>query len=76
VTADDVAMHWESIGAASHFVLDVGFAPGRTDGSVFLGPDSHASFANVPSGTYYLRLRGGSEFGGGRPSTEVQIVVP
>ncbi len=38
VTGHDVALQWESIGAASHFVLDVGLAPGRTDASVFLAP--------------------------------------
>ena len=65
--------------AATHLggerVQDVGLAPGRTDLSVYLGPDSHTSFAGVPSGTYYLRLRGGNEFGGGRPSAEIVMVV-
>lgn len=72
----DVSLRWENIGAASQFVLDVGFAPGRTDAQIYLGPDSHVSFANVSSGIYYLRLRGGNEFGGGRASNEIQLVVP
>ena len=72
----EVSLAWENLGAASHFVLDVGFVPGRTDASVFLGPDSHATFGNVPPGTYYLRLRGGNEFGGGRASNEIRVVVP
>lgn len=76
VSGHDVWLAWENVGAASGFVLDVGFAPGRTDLQVYLGPDSHTAFANVPSGTYYLRLRGGNEFGGGRPSREVRVVVP
>ena len=76
VTGRSVSLAWTNVGAASHFVLDVGVGPGRTDASLFLGPDSHAAFANVPPGTYYLRLRGGNEFGGGRPSREVQVVVP
>lgn len=76
VAAHDVSLQWQNVGAASHFVLDVGLAPGRTDLSIYLGPDSHTSFAGVPSGTYYLRLRGGNEFGGGRPSQEVTLVVP
>jgi hypothetical protein len=76
VTGRDVTLQWQNLGAASHFVLDVGLAPGSTDASVFLGPDSHAAFGNVPPGTYYLRLRGGNEFGGGRPSQEIQVVVP
>ena len=75
-TGHDVTLDWTNVGAASHFVLDVGVAPGRTDASVFLGASTHVIFAHVPSGTYYLRLRGGNEFGGGRPSQEVQVVVP
>lgn len=76
VSGHDVSLQWENVGGASHFVLDVGLAPGRADLSVYLGPDSHTAFAGVPSGTYYLRLRGGNEFGGGRPSTEIRLVVP
>ena len=72
----DVTLDWANVGAASHFVLDVGLAPDRTDLSVFLGPYSHATFTHVPPGTYYLRLRGGNEFGGGRTSQEIQVVVP
>lgn len=76
VTGHDVALSWTNVGAASGFVLDVGLAPGRTDLSVYLGPDPHTSFSGVPSGTYYLRLRGGNLIGGGRPSQEIQLVVP
>ena len=71
----DLTLTWRNVGDASSFILDIGLAPGRTDLSVFLGPDAHASFANVPPGTYYLRLRGGNEFGGGRPSSEVRVEV-
>ena len=76
VTGRDVFLDWANVGAASHFVLDVGFGPGRTDASAYLGPDSEAAFTNVPPGTYYLRLRGGNEFGGGRASSEVRVAVP
>jgi hypothetical protein len=72
----DVTLDWTNVGAASHFVLEVGVGPGRTDASVFLGASTHVIFAHVPSGTYYLRLRGGNEFGGGRSSQEIQVVVP
>lgn len=71
-----VTLSWTNVGAASHFVLDVGLAPGRTDLSVPLGSDSHTAFAGVPPGIYYLRLRGGNEMGGGRPSQEFRLVVP
>ena len=76
VTGRDVALSWQNVGGASGFVLDIGFSPGRTVAQVYLGPQSYASFANVPAGTYYLRLRGGNEFGGGRPSQEIRVVVP
>ena len=77
VSGRGVALDWANVGGASAFVLDIGVAAGRVpDLSIFLGPDSNASFDQVPPGTYYLRVRGGNEFGGGRPSAEVQVVVP
>ncbi|MCC6987390.1 MAG: hypothetical protein IT181_00230 [Acidobacteria bacterium] len=76
VAGHTVSLSWVNVAAASQFVLDVGVAPGRTDLSLFLGPENHASFAGVPSGVYYLRVRGGNEFGGGRASDEVRLVVP
>jgi hypothetical protein len=76
VAGHTVSLSWVNVGAASQFVLDVGVAPGRTDLSLFLGPENHASFAGVPSGVYYLRVRGGNELGGGRASDELRLVVP
>lgn len=71
----EVTLTWTNVGGASGFVLDVGSAPGRTDFSVFLGPDPLVTFLGVPPGTYYLRVRGGNERGGGRPSAETTLVV-
>ncbi len=76
VAGHDVTLHFENVGGASHFVLEAGFAPGRTDLSLYLGPDTPVTFLGVPSGTYYLRLRGGNEFGGSLPSEELMVVVP
>lgn len=76
VDRNTVSLSWQNVGAASHVVLDVGLAPGRKDLSLFLGPANGASFAGVPSGVYYLRVRGGNEFGGGRASDELRLVVP
>ncbi|MEZ5290901.1 MAG: fibronectin type III domain-containing protein [Vicinamibacterales bacterium] len=76
VSGHDVSLDWVNVGAAAGFVLEAGIAPGRTDLRVFLGPESHTAFTSVPSGTYYLRLRGGNAFGGGRPSVEIRVVVP
>jgi hypothetical protein len=76
VLGSQVALSWTNIGGASGFVLDVGMAPGRTDLSVHLGPDTWATFPGVPSGTYYVRVRGRNEFGVGRPSSEFKLLVP
>jgi hypothetical protein len=75
VRGRDVILTWTNIGAASSFVLDVGFAPGRTDLSLFLGPEPFARFSGVPPGTYYMRLRGGNEVGGGRPSGAIAVTI-
>ena len=76
VNGSDLTLTWTNVGSASGFVLDVGFASGRTDLQIHLGPDTTFRAANVPPGTYYLRLRGGNEMGGGRASREVRVVVP
>jgi hypothetical protein len=76
VSGRDVTLTFTNVGDASGFVLDVGFSPGRTDLSTFVGGATTATFTNVPSGTYYLRVRGGNAFGGGRPSNEVVVTVP
>ena len=75
VTGQTVTLRWTNVGAASGFALDVGFAPGRTDLSMPLGPETLATFNAVPPGTYYLRLRGGNAFGGGNPSRELAVTV-
>jgi len=75
VAGRTVTLAWTNVGAASGFALDVGFAPGRSDLSMSLGPETTATFNAVPPGTYYLRLRGGNAFGGGNPSREIAVTV-
>lgn len=76
VTGHEVALSWIPAEYASGYALDVGGAPGRTDLTIYLGNLTALRFANVPAGTYYLRVRGGNSMGGGRPSSEVRVVVP
>ncbi|MEZ5289477.1 MAG: fibronectin type III domain-containing protein [Vicinamibacterales bacterium] len=76
ITGSAVSLAWTNIGGASAFILEAGVAPGRTDVTLYLGADPRVTIPNVPPGTYYLRVRGGNEFGGGRPSQEIQVVVP
>jgi hypothetical protein len=75
VSGRTVSLSWTNIGAASHFVLDVGYAPGRTDMSFQVGSEPATVFNGVPPGRYYARVRGGNIYGGGRPSAEAVVVV-
>jgi hypothetical protein len=34
------------------------------------------TFGGVPSGTYYVRVRGANAFGVGRPSADNVVIVP
>lgn len=76
VSGRDVTLTWQNVGGASAFVLEAGVAPGRTDATVPIGPDSRVTFSGVPPGTYYLRLRGVNEFGAGLWSSDLRVVVP
>lgn len=76
VTGRDVSLDWDNAGGASGHLLEIGLGPGRTDLTIFLGADSRAGFSQVPPGVYYLRVRGGNQFGGGRPSSELRLAVP
>ena len=76
VSGADLTLRWTNVGSASGFVLDVGFASGRTDLQIHVGPDATFHASDVPPGTYYLRIRGGNEMGGGRASNEIRVVVP
>ena len=69
ISGHTVGLTWVNIGAASHYVVEVGLAPGRTDLTFNVDEASPAArFANVPPGTYYVRVRGGNVFGGGKAS--------
>jgi hypothetical protein len=76
VLGRDVTLSWLATDLAEGYVLDVGVAPGRTDLTYFVGTSTRVTFANAPTGTYHVRVRAGNAMGGGRPSAEIQIVVP
>ncbi len=72
-----MTLAWTNIGAASEFVVEPGLAPGRADPAFYLhSAERIIQFANVPTGTYYLRIRGGNLIGGGRASGEIAVTVP
>lgn len=76
VVGSTVTFDWANVGAASTFILEAGSAPGRTEASLWLGPDSEFTIGGVPPGAYYVRVRGANEFGGGRASPDILVVVP
>jgi predicted phage tail protein len=63
--------------AATRFRIEAGSAPGNTGVSVFVPAlPTSATFANVPPGRYYVRVRGEGPRGPGAASNEVLVVVP
>ena len=58
------------------YQLEGGSAPGLANlGTVAFGATTRSFAANVPSGTYYLRVRAGNAAGLGPPSNEVVVVA-
>lgn len=76
VAGSDVSLSWFATNLADRYLLDIGVEPDRTHFSYFVGPSTHIVFANVPPGTYFVRVRAGNKMGGGRPSQEIRVVVP
>jgi hypothetical protein len=63
--------------APSHYVLEVGSAPGLRDlipGSD-VGPETSFAASGVPAGTYYVRVRAANAQGLGAASSEVTVRV-
>ena len=80
VIGNTVAFSWAppaTGGAAAGYVLEAGSGPGGLAdiARVPLAATS-ASAAGVPSGTYFIRVRGVNAAGAGAASAEVQVVVP
>jgi hypothetical protein len=58
------------------YLLEAGSAPGLANlGTVTFGATTRSFAANVPGGTYYLRVRAGNAAGLGPPSNEVIVVA-
>jgi predicted phage tail protein len=63
-------------GSVTGYLLEAGSGPGLNDlGNIALS-STIVNFANVPPGTYYVRVRAVNGAGAGPPSDEVVIVVP
>jgi predicted phage tail protein len=76
-----VTMTWSAPnagGAVTTYRLEAGSAPGRADLAVVSLPATPTAFAtaNVPPGTYHVRVIAVNAAGAGAPSNEVVITVP
>jgi hypothetical protein len=88
VSGSTVSLAWEAQGSseAQEFALEVGRTPGLADlltlriprVTVNTNGATYATFlaVNVPSGTYYLRIRAINAAGAGPPSPEAIAAVP
>ena len=80
VSGRQVSLAWERtdhVGLATSHVLEVTTTPGGSPSELSLaGGASHLSINDVPSGTYYVRIRGVNATGSGPRSNEVVILVP
>jgi hypothetical protein len=75
VTGSQLALSWSASAAATGYVLEAGSSPGLSNlfnGNV--GPSTSVSGA-VPSGLYFLRVRGTNACGPGPASTELDVTV-
>jgi hypothetical protein len=75
VSGRRVTLTWVGVGDPTTFVLDVGFSPGSAAFTFVVGASSPITFADVPAGTYFVRVRGLNRFGVSRPSNEVAVTV-
>jgi len=59
------------------FVVEAGSAPGLTDLASMDVPSANSiSVPNVPSGSYYVRVRSRNDLGAGAASNERLVEVP
>jgi hypothetical protein len=69
-----VQFDWSAIGVVPSIQLEVGTAPGMTNLAVVPLPTFPGRLiAAGPPGTYYVRVRGRSGCGAGKPSNEVRL---
>jgi hypothetical protein len=75
VVGNMVSISWQNPNTLE-FELAVGLAPGVTTLLIPVGDPTTVSFAGVPPGTYYVRVRARNEVGSSAFSAEMRIDVP
>jgi hypothetical protein len=75
--ARSVALSWiRAPEQVTGFIVEAGSAPGRSDLAVLpVTTGETLTVPNVPSGTYYVRVRAQNHVGPGLPSNEIAVVV-
>ena len=77
INGRQVELTWRDPGDSTHFVVEVGTVPGRSNlGIVHVGNATQWTVDNVPSGQYYARVRALNDVGMSLTSNEVVVVVP
>ncbi len=81
VVGTTVTLTWQapvSGGAATSYVVEAGTSSGLANLAIFDTGSSALQIVvtNVPSGTYFLRIRAKNTVGGSVPSNEIVVVVP
>lgn len=77
VTGHSVTLTWDEADFANQYQIEAGSAAGLANlvrqGT---GRARSVTYAGVPSGTYFVRVRGVNEVGAGDPSPDITVTVP
>lgn len=77
VSSHTVSLSWvPGAGAPTSYLLTAASAPGGSAIATVPLTGTSATFTNVPSGTYYLRLAAINAAGTSPASNEITVVVP
>jgi predicted phage tail protein len=75
VSGNTVSLQWTAAAQAASYIVEAGSAPGLADFAAI--PSTTTSLGGaVPSGTYYVRVRGVNQCGTGTASEEIVVTVP
>jgi hypothetical protein len=68
-------LQWRDPGDATHFVVEVGTVPGRSNVGILHTVAPRFAVDDVPAGRYYVRVRALNDVGMSLPSNEVVLTV-